>query len=276
MLVAVGVVALVGALACTGLALAGKHRVRLEVRATTATVAAGSSQPNVKASCRRGHLASAGFKLFGSSPTGILAAALQPGKYDVQARLQNLSTTPQRGRIEAYCARGLRTRVRLENTILPSNGLTTVKVSCPGGSKAISGGFRTANVDLSPSGTRALTVSSHRAGGRKWAATALTWGDSGPGVIQGYAVCAKGVKVRSVSAKSRVGTAPTKTNVRCRGRSRVVAGGFKALGGTGAGSMPIPLASRRKNARTWQYVAAGSAGAGPARTKVWAYCTKKL
>ncbi len=280
LLLAVATLTLALALACTGLALAHsrKRHVDIKVYSTTVTVPAGTQSTNVKALCKHRRLVGAGFYPVDAASTAILPSALQLGKRNVQARLQNVSSGEATSRIEAHCVKRLRTKVVRDVAVLPPNGLTTLKVACPGKRKALSGGFRTPPIDSSPTASRALTVSSYRAaGGRKWAVTALTYDDSGPAIVDGYVVCAKGVKVRRASERADVTTAATMTKVRCPHGTKVLSGGFKALvrGTPGLGA-PLPIASHRRSKSTWLQTTARGAGSGAVGEKVWAYCAKRF
>jgi hypothetical protein len=256
-----------------GAALAGEN-----VKQKTKTTSVGGvSQGFVTAKCKRGtRVVSGGFETqydtISGDPNVLINESHRTGRRSWISGAFNLAASPSGDLTSfAYC-RDQKLKRRHKAITVGLNEEATVTAVCPKGTKAFSGGFRAEPLSAGPF---FYIRSSHKAGGRKWAVSAINYGD--PGELAADVYCRAGKKLKTASATETVSRASFPDNVYAapqadcpRGRTSI-SGGFEIDG----------LASIRDSAKLgndWRIAATASPTMAPFPTvpvTVFAYCEKK-
>jgi hypothetical protein len=164
----------------------------------------------------------------------------------------------------AYC-RDEKVKSAADSVIVPSGEVRTATVSCPPGTKALSGGFEgKADTDsfVPPHVSRMV-------GKRQWETSAINYGD--PDTLTAQVNCheGKGLKTKSVSETTSALT--TELIAKCKKRQRVISGGFATSDLVSKGG-PFVQESRKQGKRKWVVTVFD---AGSTEATAYAYCEKK-
>lgn len=247
------------------------------------------------ATCGPGATAvSSGFEApdFGlANDSGVARIGVKQARRRVKVRAYNFGE--DRGRLiaHAYCLRGARAPVRsfARTTVAPGRAKSVVAV-CPRGTTAISGGFSTGAFNQR-TGPRVLTVSSKRAGARRWRVQAIYLPEDDPtytaplrpGKLVAYANCARSAIALTTVAK-RVNVpaqpsdsegSPTRTfRVSCPRGSRALSGGFDGNltfrnEGSAAGAV---TSMRTRDGRGWRTAALSISDRTASKVTAYVYC----
>jgi hypothetical protein len=171
-----------------------------------------------------------------------------------------------------------------QQTVVPQGGSGEATGVCPGGSRAVSGGFD--SPDFTMEGSSTVRTTSVRAGKRAWLVDAAGLGNQA-GRVVAYAYCERKPKLgKAPKLRIRTATLPLAQNgigtvtARCLEGERAISGGFASPGfGLQTGSHVIPLTSRRSGKRAWRVDAANFSFDESVPTQTgdlvaYAYCRK--
>jgi hypothetical protein len=252
------------------------------------TTIPGQSRGAATAKCKRGTTAVAGgFASPGFNPSsnrgGVARLSSKViGKRSVKTRSYNFGGQASDLVSLAYCVKhGHGLRVRSSKVFVgPGNPISAV-AWCRPGTDVVGGGFATPGFSAN-NGPRVVTLTSRRAGHRRWRVEALNTGGDGssgdgrPGTLLAYAYCEKDPpKLTRRSKRISLPVARVRTlQVRCPRGSRAYSGGFDGnLNLTGNPSASAVVTSRRvKGGRAWRASALDISSTSRSKVTVYAYC----
>lgn len=263
------------------------------VQTSAATEVPAKSIRTASATCKPGDTALAGgFEApdFGRGRDSTAARLnLKKLKDRVRARAYNFGEDPGQLVAYAYCEKGARAPVtRAARAAVAPGKVKSLFAVCPRGMKVLSGGFATGAFDQR-SGPRVLTLTSRRAGPRRWKVQAfnLTEGDPASsnraGKLAAYAYCVKrDAPIRMASKRvtvppmpaERVGR-PRSFRVSCPGNGRAVAGGFDgniSLAGEGRATAAV-TSMRTRDRKGWRTSAISLPDATSSTITAYVYCS---
>lgn len=174
----------------------------------------------------------------------------------------------------AYCRRvrgGLAVRTR-QRSVAPFND-ASMTLTCPRGTRAIGGGFRTRPANfVAPPVAAVLPWESRRVGTRSWKLTATSSaGNTTAKPLRAYAYCGAAKAGVARRAASDLGPSGAVADAPCPPRTRPLAGGFRSR--RTDDSSALVYENVRIPGRTWRVVAfQGGSGTPAGRLTSFAYC----
>jgi hypothetical protein len=167
----------------------------------------------------------------------------------------------------AYCAKKKKfpkLREGSEDETISAGETESVTADCPGNRRAISGGFE---IPDNPIGV----TTSMRSGRGRWTVGFYAF-DGDNSEVRALVYCAKRLKLKKGSSETTLNEGEGETEeARCKGKARVVSGGFDT--DSNETTHAVATTSRRAGKRTWEVTAFGQQGVRP--LTVYAYCDKK-
>jgi hypothetical protein len=245
------------------------------------------SRGKATAKCKRGTTAVAGgFSALGFNPGnnrgGVARVSSRlVGKRGVKTRGFNFGRQPADLVSLAYCVKhGHGLQVRSSKVFVGPDSAVSAIARCRPGTKVVGGGFGTPGFSANK-GPRVVTLTSRRAGQRKWRVEALNIGgdssaDARPGTLIAYAYCEKDPpKLITRSKRISLPVARVRTvQVACPRGGRAYSGGFDGnLQLTANPSASGVVTSKRaKGGRAWRASAIDISDTRQAKVTVYAYC----
>jgi hypothetical protein len=254
---------LCGALVLAGVAGAATGANKAKLKTSSASTAlplfedaavSAQCQPNTKA-------VSGGFE--GSDVVYPIESLRQGGRAWRSGAVDG-SSDPTSLTSFAYC-RDEKVKSAADSVTVPTDEVRTATVSCPPGTKALSGGFE----GESDADSFVLPHVSRMAGKKQWETSAINYGD--PDTLTAQVNCHEGKGLRTKSVSETTSALSTELIAKCKKSQRVISGGFATSDVAQKGG-PFVEASRKQGKRKWVVTVFDAAST---EATAYAYCEKK-
>ena len=269
-----------------GLALAAGAAIAaggLKTKKAQVSVAPGTTK-SATAKCKQGTRAiSGGFEappLASTSSAGSYVQTFTTRRTTRRAwksTATNYFAQPDSGTLTdfAYCSGHLpKLEAKSKSRTIPDQETQSVKVRCPKGGEAVSGGFQAETHASNFTGT--FPLQSRRLGNRTWKVTAYSSKPSGGATITAYAYCAKhaiGLDERSATTSFSGTHRNISAKARCKKGKQAISGGFDAPADGNSGAYVEPFKSKRARERGWKAATAAYPDSGQTvNWTVYVYC----